>query len=125
MSVISSMLRQTAVYWAPVRVGAEGQPSWADPVELRCRWEQGASESHTADEETVAPDSTVYVSALDGGVGVDGGDVKVKGMLLLGPLTSSMTSDARTFGGQEIVHFTKVPDFKARHYIRTASVRRS
>jgi hypothetical protein len=38
--IIKRMRRQTAVYWGPGGEGEQGQRIYADPVEIKCRWEQ-------------------------------------------------------------------------------------
>jgi hypothetical protein len=39
MRIIKKMRRQTAVYWEPSEVGEEGQMTFLEPIEIKCRWE--------------------------------------------------------------------------------------
>lgn len=36
---VLKFLQQRAVYWEPLPAGETGQEGYADPVEIRCRWE--------------------------------------------------------------------------------------
>lgn len=37
-------LKQYAVYWAPLPATDAGQPAYAAPVQIKCRWEVGVQE---------------------------------------------------------------------------------
>lgn len=39
MKILSRMRRQKAVYWAPTGTVADGEATFAKPIELRVRWE--------------------------------------------------------------------------------------
>ena len=118
MSIITKMLRQTAVYWALASgddVGTDdfGQPivTASDPVEIQCRWEDDNVEFIAADGTKQLSRAVVYVSE----------DVALGGILMLG--TEDDITDAvnikENAGAWEIKAFGKLPNFKATEYLRT------
>lgn len=107
-----SMFWQTAVYWAPVSPDADGQPQWAAPVTIACRWGASARNRLGPKDEVGDVMTKVYVAQ----------DVATHGMLLLGELTSSMGTDARSFGAREIMSFSKNPTREGGDFLRTASL---
>lgn len=38
MPLVERFLKQVLVYWAPKAAVGSGQPLFADPIELKCRW---------------------------------------------------------------------------------------
>jgi hypothetical protein len=50
---------QMAVLWSYVRTSADGEPILAQPVNLRCRWEEGQTEIPNADGTFLTVDATV------------------------------------------------------------------
>lgn len=114
MGIIDKMRKQKAVYWAPAALDRSGSPTYDDPVELTCRWDDGRVEVKLPTGDVVHASATVYVSA----------DVEVKGMLMLGALLSGTPSDPRDSSlvglAHEINMFTKNPDLKAKKFLRTA-----
>lgn len=111
--IITKMLKQTAIYWAPSGTDKHGGPTWGAPVELLCRWEDRSEEFLDSKGERRQSSAVVYVSA----------DVEVRGMLKLGELTSG-TGAPRAEGASEIERFDKLPDFRARQFLRTAYLSR-
>lgn len=109
MSIITKMLKQAVVYWAPTGNDRFGKPTWDNPVELRARWEQSTGSVKAPDGETKTYGTIVYVES----------DVEVGGMILCSPLTSGMF-DPREAGAIEIMKFDKLPNFKATEFLRTA-----
>jgi hypothetical protein len=113
MGILSKMRRMKAVYWAPVRVGPNGETVFDSPVELRVRWEDSHVLVKDPTGEEFTSDAVVYV----------GEDVKPKGMLWLGELTSGTPEDPNE---QEdavtIRQFEKLPDIKCKKFLRTAYI---
>jgi hypothetical protein len=111
MRILTKMLKQTAIYWAPLGTDKYGGPEWAAPIELAVRWEEVMEDILIRTGETVQSTATVYV----------GQDVEVKGMLKLGDLTSSTQANPRNeVGTHEIIKFNKLPTLKATKFLRTA-----
>lgn len=111
MGIITRMLKQTAVYWAPLGVDEFGQPTWDTPVEVAVRWEDRAEEFLNQEGDRQMSRSVVYV----------GQDVEVNGVLLLGELTSSVDQDdpKSNTGAWEIRRFEKLPNLRVTEYLRT------
>ena len=119
MSIITRMLKQTAVYWtlaASESAGEDwddaGQPQWATPTEIECRWEDSQVEFVGKDGTRLLSRSVVYVDR----------DVDIGGVLMLGELTD-ITEDENVLendGAWEIRGFSKVPTLKATEFLRTA-----
>ena len=126
MSIIERMLKQKCVYWPPGSddedsgaLGLDfddyGQPLYADPVELKCRWEDRAEEFITAGGTNAISRSVVYVAS----------DVRTGGVLLLTTLvaltaTGNLTVPKNNDGAWEIKRFDKLPNLKATKFVRTA-----
>ncbi len=119
MSIITRMLKQTAVYWAlasgdDVSYDDYGQPivTIADPVEIDCRWEDVNEEFIAADGTKQVSRAVVYVSE----------DVAVGGILMLGTeddITDSVNIKENV-GAYEVRKFDKLPNFRATEHLRTA-----
>lgn len=72
MSVIKKMRKQTAVWWQrSAETNRFGEYTFAEPVEIECRWDDVAQEFLNAQNETQASRAIVYV---DEAVGVAVGD---------------------------------------------------
>lgn len=111
MRLLVKMLKQTAIYWAPSGTDRYGQPEWAAPIEIQCRWEDVTENMQKADGETFQTKATVYVSQ----------DVAVNGMLKQGDLVSSTNPNPRLESNtREIAQFDKLPTLKATKFLRTA-----
>ncbi len=111
MGLISRMRRQTAVYWAKLATDAHGQPTFDDPVEITCRWEEKKIEFVNAMGEKLTSGALVYVDR----------DTPIGGMLLLGELTSGFDFDPRAHVGDawEIRHFERLPNLRNTEILRT------
>lgn len=118
MSIITTMRKQTAVYWAPGSSETGGQDFdglgarlYADPVEISCRWEDDAKQYVRADGEIGITKSIVYVDR----------DVIVGGVLALGSLsTMNTTNPLLNVGAGTINAFSKLPNIRATEFLRTA-----
>lgn len=116
MSIITRVLKQTAVYWAPTGVDSDGQPTHALPITLNVRWdditEQFSLREESAEDEIQFSLAKVMVSQ----------DVEVKGMLFLGALAvTDDPDDPRSIRrAYEIRKFEKIPNFRATEFVRTA-----
>jgi hypothetical protein len=119
MGLETKILKQTAIYWAlasdesgGIDFDDEGQPSFASPVEINCRWEERT-------EEIVLNDGTVYQSQAK--VFVDR-DLDVSGFLKFGELVSGldMTVPKNNEKTWEIRRFDEIRDLKCRRLVRIA-----
>jgi len=106
-------MKQDAVYWAPLSELTEfGKPDWEAGIEIKCRWEDVVKEIIAPNGETVLSNSTLIVDR----------DLKVKGVLMLGDLDSTVDDDdpKENDGAFEIIQIGKTPDFKGRKFLREA-----
>lgn len=119
MSIITRMLKQTCVYWPPAEtdsggdgVDNYGQPVVTTPVELSCRWEDIAEEFIGVNGTKEISKSVVYV----------GQDVVIGAILMLGTLAdiTDSVNIKENDGAWEIKGFSKLPNFRATEFLRTA-----
>ena len=112
MGILTKMLRQEASYWALVGFSQYGQPEYADPVEITCRWEDVNEEFIDAQGTRQMSHAMVYTDR----------DVTVGGVLMLGELESPVNEGdpKRNTGAWEIKRFDKLPTLKATKFLRTA-----
>lgn len=119
MSLIARMLRSKCTYWPPGSEGSGGvdfddygQPVYADPVELSCRWEEKIEEFLDSKGTLQVSKAVVYVST----------DVSPGGVLMHEELANvGDTADPKNNDGAwEIRRFDKLPNFKDTEYLRTA-----
>lgn len=114
MGIITKMLKETAVYWAPLAVDEFGQPTYVSPVELSVRWQSADTQFEDSEEGPRSVRSTVYVSS----------DVEVHGVLWLGDLADVLylTDPEANEGAKRIRDFKKTPNFKATEWLRVAGL---
>ena len=120
MSLITRMLKQTAVYWPLANVESAGgdafddygQPLFTDPLEISVRWEDKAEEFLNAEGTRILSNAVVYVDQ----------DVVVGGVLMLGELTDITDADVpkENENAWEIRRFDKLPNIKVTEFLRTA-----
>lgn len=119
MSIISRMRKQIAVYWALAASESAGedwddmgQPQWATPVEIECRWEDDQVEFISKDGSKLVSRSVVYVDR----------DVNIGGVLMLGELVDVVEEEnvLENDGAWEIRGYSKIPSLKATEFLRTA-----
>jgi hypothetical protein len=112
VSIITKVLKQTAVYWAPDGTDEYGQPTVASPVELDVRWEDTVEGVVNEEGSTVLSKSKVMVSA----------DVAIGGMLWLGSLSDcpDPANPKNLSGAYEIIAFEKIPNFRCTEFMRIA-----
>ena len=118
MGIIKSMQKQTAVYW-PLKgdesgqqdYDAYGRPQWGTPYEVSCRWQDVSQQIIDARGMNTRTRAKVFVDR----------DVRFGGVLYLGRLGEVDQDDPKSNDGAwEIIRFDKMPDFKAKEYLRTA-----
>ncbi len=116
MSVITKVLKQTAVYWGPPIEGGDGDFGTPEPVEISCRWD--AIEGEVEDPRT-------HDKQFNSMIMVDR-DVEVGGRLYLGTLDSlsagEITNPDQFVSTKIIVGFKKIPNFKNTEFYREAQV---
>lgn len=112
MSIITRMRRQKAVYWAAGQLDRHGQASFANPVQIDCRWEDRADEFIDDKGEKKISSSVVYVDR-----DMKTGDVLMKG-LLNGDVNQSSPFSNPLAG--EIKGYADLPNLKNTESLRTA-----
>ena len=119
MSIIARMRKQICVYWALASSDSAGedfddagQPQYADPEELSCRWDYVVEEYVDAKGTRRTSRSKVYV----------GEDLDVGGALMLGEKTDVVEEEnvLENDGAYEIKRFDKTPNFKATEFLKVA-----
>ncbi len=116
MSIITKVLKQTAVWWSQGSAAPDeyGQPVVAAPIEIKVRWEDAA-------EEFIDKDGTKQLTRAV--VMVDR-DVSVGDVLMLGTL-GGVTDFGRAknnAGAWEVRAFDKLPNLRVSEYLRTAKL---
>lgn len=114
MSILTKILRQHVVYWAPGPPDEFGKPTALEPIDLLGRWEDVV-------EQVIGPGGTLVVSKSRVYVGQD---LEIGGFLLLGSLRESVSTgglvNPKLDGAMEIVSFTKTPNIRASQFLRIA-----
>ena len=112
MSVISKMRRQKAVWWqrdsTPDRYG---RFTYADPVEIDCRWDDAMQDFVDPQGNIVQSKSVVYPDR----------ELAVGDMLMEGEVDTNTPTDPRETEGPALVRGTaKTPNFRATETLYTA-----
>jgi hypothetical protein len=111
-SLIKRVLKQKAVYWEPAGAGPDGQQTFKDPVQIRCRWED-------TNETFLDKNGNTQVSRA---VVMTDRDVMLLGILWFGKIEDLTVYDdpLQNDGAYEIRKFDKKPNFKATQFLRMA-----
>lgn len=113
MSLLDRMMKyQTAVVWPTNGFDGNGQPTYNDPIEVNCRWEDKQEEFISKDLVRQLSVAIVYVDR----------DILVGSMIRLGQLTdltdqSIPKNNTRTF---EVRSFDSSPNFRHNQNLRKA-----
>lgn len=122
MSIFTRMLRQRAVYWAPGPIGLDGQRTYSAPVVLKCRWTRHGVVWREKAGDVQETKTQVYVEA----------DVEELGVLMFVEQDSTydddevldlLVSKTDPFANKEaseIRKFNKLPNLRARRFLREA-----
>lgn len=113
MSFPNDNLKQYAIYWGSPVGDGQGGYTYADAVEIACRWENSSRLLRAADGSQLVARAEVQVSQ----------DLDDEGMLKLGRLNdldSDETDDPVEAGAWQIVRFDKVPTLDGLSYYRKA-----
>jgi len=103
MSIISSMRRQKAVFWARQGNDKFGAPSFQEPVEIDCRWEDGVAVMEDAEGTALTFNAVVYVDR----------PMKIGDVLRLGELESGDAEDpAQDPEAKTIQRFRVTPNIR-------------
>lgn len=111
MSFIQRMRRQKAVWWQRLALDRYGRYTYAEPVEVKCRWEDVSTEYLGANGEKLVSRAVVYVDRV-----MSLGDRLWKGVL------DSTTPDnpMSLSNAYEVKQFEQLPDLKNRQVLLTA-----
>lgn len=113
MSIIKRMRKQKAVYWQRGPVNSFGQFTYSDPVQIKCRWDDGFAEYISKTGTREASTATVYV---DRPMAV--GDQLFKGVVDdIDPVLTPLQNEAH-----EIKAFDITPNLKNKENLYTAYV---
>jgi len=105
----SRVMKQKAVWWDVDGIDANGQPTHALPVEIDVRWEEVAEEFINSDGDRELSRALLVVDR----------DVQIKGMIMLGELSSVTEANPKDMeGAWEIRQWKKTPSFNGRKYHR-------
>jgi len=108
---IHRMLKQTAVYWGSPVPDGYGGFTFADPVEIACRWEDRQELFLREPGKEELSQAIVYTNI----------DLDTNGMLYLGTLADLDSDPENPFeveGAMEIRRTQSSPDIKARQFLR-------
>lgn len=103
-SLLKRARRQSAVYWSQATARNDfGARTYADPVEIMCRWDDEVKQVKNPNGEVVTSNASVLVDR----------DMKPGDMLALGELDSSMTvpSDSGV-NAIEIIAMSRIPPLR-------------
>lgn len=119
MSVITKVLKQTAVYWPPDGLDAFGRILFGTPVQVKCRWDgvldkqvyNGTGAPQLVDGSTFVPTASIMVDR----------DMATDGMLCLGTLEEFGDSNPKELDGAVVIRqFQKIPNLRATEFVRIA-----
>jgi hypothetical protein len=111
MALLVRMLKQKAVYWAPHKKTLHGEDTYHLPVEIRCRWEEGATEGFPFEGKETVYTTHVYMPRAY--------PPEIGGMLkqcLLEDLDSSIPPD----DAHRILMVEIIPNLKVKHWLHLA-----
>lgn len=111
---IERFLKQTAVWWQIYGHDAQGHRQFEEPVEIKCRWEDLSEEFADPNGQTRISRSKVLVER----------DLGIGDLLLLGTMDDVVFPDEPLHEENghvmEIQRFDKIPDRRARKFLRIA-----
>lgn len=112
MSVIKKMRKQKAVWWARSSgPDSYGQFTFADPVEIDCRWDDNIQEFIDPKGQVTASQAVVYPDRI----------LSVGDRLRRGPLGGGLPGNPLTLTDAfSIKRFDQTPNFKATETLYTA-----
>ncbi len=105
MGFLTRLRKQYAVYWAPLADTQYGRAAFAEPIEIRCRWDDSAEEFLTPGGERIISQAVVIVDQV----------VEPGGFLWEGQL-ANLDSLVHTANERALAiqRFEKTPDIKNR-----------
>ena len=112
MRILKRMLKQDAVYWGVTGFNPSGEPEFAAPIDIKCRWEEVSEVFLSVTGADEVSNAIVYVDR----------DVVVQGQLRQGkvanlPVPNGHPSDNP--GSYAIRKFEKLPTLDAKFFLRT------
>lgn len=109
-------LNQKLVYWPAERAGNTGQPTFGDPEEFACRWENKITQTINGSGETIVANGVVFLEQ----------PVEIGGLVLQGSIALLDASDfdldnlRDNNGVREIVSISDIPALKGNQRLFTA-----
>lgn len=111
MSFITRIRRGKCVYWEAIGNDGFGGKTFADAVELDCRWDDSQVMFVDDQGKEIASQSVVYV-----GIDMTNGDYLKNGSL--SELDNPSENPQRIDGAKEVKSFNKIPNLKYTEYLR-------
>lgn len=117
MSLITTMRRQKAVYWAQSgKPDGYGRRSFAAPVEIDCRWVGKNRQVVNANGDVHVSDVTVYVDRE-----MQMGDFLLEGELSdIWDSTQEVPGTPQQYNAREVQEFRRTPNFRATEFLLEA-----
>lgn len=112
MPIVKKHRKQDAVYWAPDGTDDYGNPKYAEPVQVKCRWVN-------AQTTLIKPNGETWMSHTI--VSVDRA-VKTQGVMWLG-LVKDLTSEMEPFKNPDayaVSQIADVPDIRGKEALHVA-----
>ena len=113
MSWLTKNLRQDLVYWGTPANDGLGGVTFANPINIKGRWEDTQKKFIDSNGQEIVSSSIVYL----------GQDIDIGGWLFRGKILdiapAKRNSPAEVNGAKEIRVFNKIPDINAINFERT------
>lgn len=114
MSIIKRMRKQKAVWWERLDPDRYGSYSFAEPVEISCRWDDSGSEYRTVKGQVEISQATVYPDRV----------LRQGDKLRKGPIETDEPLDPKTVANSfEVQRFEETPNLKNTETLYTAHLR--
>ena len=120
MGIIERMRKQKAVWWEFTGLDRSGQKTYANPIEIQCRWEDVNEESIDERGNQFISASIVYVDRE-----MKPGDILWNGLLADDPddpLASAPADPRKDFNARQIRAFERMPKLDYSEVLLTAKL---
>jgi hypothetical protein len=121
VSLITRSCKQTAVYWQRDDADRFGQPTYLDPIEVACRWDD-SHETFLDTQGDKQVSNAMVIVAFTAAQETAGAELKPQGVLMLGELTDVQdgVDPLQHPGAYEIRKTESNPNRRVSEYLRTA-----
>lgn len=110
VGVAKRTMKGTAVYWPPAELDEFGKPTWGDPEEISCRWDDDQEEFIDTNGDRQMSMAQLIVDR----------DLELQGVIFQGTISdlTDPNDPKKNEGAWEIRKVMKTPDFKGKKYLR-------